>query len=174
MGAEPSQTQTPAFWGRVGMFPLSWIWGHREGRCRHHSGKLQWRAWMLLPSLVLQNFFKVIVMMCVYACRVCEYMSRVHLCSLEDKCAKLELVFLLCMGSGNELRPSDIWSKCLDLLNHLQLSSWSSWSKPWGCGRTHGFYTGGFLRHETSLYFTRVNLFYLNEYSFIGDCFSLW
>lgn len=78
MGAQPSQTQTPAFWGRVGMFHLSWIWGHREGRRRHHSGKLRWRwrAWMLLPSLVLQNFFKVIIMMCVYACCVSEYMSR--------------------------------------------------------------------------------------------------
>lgn len=72
MGAEPSQTQTPAFWGRVGMLPLSWIWGHREGRCRHHSGKLRWRwgAWMLLPSLVLQSFCKVIIMVCVYTCCV--------------------------------------------------------------------------------------------------------
>lgn len=151
MGTEPSQTQTPAFWESVIMFHLSWIWGHNKGRCRHHSGKLRWcwRAWMLLSSWVLQIFLNVLLC-CVYTHTMCVstwpsvfVQSRRQLCKVR--------ALLLCIGSGNELRPSDLRSKCLDLLSHLQLSSWSSWSKPWGWGRTHGFNTGSFRRQETSL-----------------------
>lgn len=72
MGAEPSQTQTPAFWESVGMFHLSWSWGHNKGRCRHHSGKLRWcwRAWMLLSSWVLQIFLNLLLC-CVYTHAMC-------------------------------------------------------------------------------------------------------
>lgn len=85
----------------------------------------------------------------------------------EDNLVELDLSFHLCMGSGNELRPSDLRSKHLHLLNTLssfQVEVLDPSPERMG-GKTHGFNTGSFLMHGTSLYFfIKVNSFYLNKF----------